>query len=435
MAKKNNINRRSFFKQTAGLAGSLVFPYFIPEQAMGKNGSVAPADQITLGCIGVGDHGTSVNLKTFLEQADARILAVCDVDRSRMTRAQILVNQKYQNSDCSTYEDFRDVLARSDIDAVVISTPDHWHVPISVYAIHAGKDVFCEKPTLTVSEGRILSDTVKQYSRVFQTATEDRSVPVYHRMAELVRNGRIGRLHTIRVKLPIGEIQGDYASRQKPEPVPDGFNYDLWLGPAPWAPYSPGRCHYNFRWISDYSGGVLTDWGAHLFDTAQWANDTEHTGPIEVDAKGKFPTGGIYNTAVEFKIEYTYANGVKMFAETGGIDLKFEGTDGWVGNTGWRGDMQAGSPEIFNSFIGPNDIRLYTCPAGEQRNFLDCVKSRRDPYFPAEIGHRCATVMHIANIGMKLGRKLRWDPSHECFIGDDSANSMLSRPMRSPWRL
>ncbi len=434
---KKAVTRRTFLGKTAGLTtAAIAFPYFIPSSASGKAGSVAPSNRITLGCIGVGGHGTGVNLKSFLANADARVIAVCDVDTNHRERGRDIVNQKYGNSDCAAYNDFRDVLAQSDIDAVMVSTPDHWHVPISIAALKAGKDVCCEKPTLTIHEGRVLSDTVKQYGRVFQTSTEDRSVYVYHRMAELVRNGRIGKPHTIRVNLPGGHrIRGHYGKIQKPQPIPNGFDYDMWLGPAPKAPYTPGRIHWNFRWIRDYSGGQLTDWGAHLLDTAQWGNDTEHTGPVDIDGKGVFPKDGLYNTATEYHIEYKYANGVTLIVSSGACDIRFEGTEGWVGNHGWRGKLQAASDKILNSVIRPDETHLYTCPAGEHRNFLDCVHARKDPYFPAETGHRCCTVMHLGNISMLLGRKLKWDPDKETFPDDAEANRMLSRPMTSPWKL
>lgn len=207
----------------------------------------------------------------------------------------------------------------------------------------------------------------------------------------------------------------------------------LWLGPAPWAPYCPGRIHWNFRWIYDYSGGMLTDWGAHLIDTAQWANDTERSGPVEVEGEGKRHVGGLYDTYYEYRLRYQYANGVEMLVRSGGVALRFEGTKGWVGNHGWTAPVEASSPVVLDSVIGPNDTRLFTCPAGEHRNFLDCVKSRNEPYFPAEIGHRCSSVMHIGNIAMWLGRKLRWDPDAERFVGDETANRMISRAARQPW--
>ncbi|MHC4482612.1 MAG: Gfo/Idh/MocA family protein [Planctomycetota bacterium] len=436
------ITRRRMMLNTARtvagltLTGAVGFPYFVPSSALGKDGAIAPSNRISLGLIGVGGHGGGTNLRGFLAQPDAQVLAVCDVDASRCNRARDKVNKKYGNQDCAAYNDFRDLIARDDIDAVMISTPDHWHVPLSVAAARAGKDVCCEKPTLTVQEGRVLCDTIKQYGRVFQMSTEDRSIYAYHRMAEIVRNGRIGKLHTIRVGLPNGwRIRGDQAKARQQQPVPDGFDYEMWLGPAPYAPYAPGRCHWNFRWILDYSGGQLTDWGAHIVDTAQWGNDTERTGPIEVEGRGVFPDDNLYNTATEYRIAYKYANGVTMMISSGEVSIRFEGTDGWVGNTGWRGHLQAEPKSILDSKIGPDEIHLYTEPAGEHRNFLDCVKSRRAPYFPVEVGHRCCTVLHLGNISMLLGRKLKWDPDREIFPDDEEANRMLSRPRRSPWNL
>ncbi|HPC95033.1 MAG TPA: Gfo/Idh/MocA family oxidoreductase [Sedimentisphaerales bacterium] len=427
------MNRRRFLKQTTCIAvGGIGFPSLVSSAALGKAGSVAASERITVGFIGTGGHGIDMNLKSFLAQPDAQAVAVCDVDPVNLQKARDLVNARYGNTDCMTTQDFREILARADIDAVMISTPDHWHVPISIAAAKAGKDVECEKPTLTVEEGRRLVQTMQRYGRVFQWSTEDRSVDVYHRMCELVRNGRIGKVHTIRVELPAGP---DTPGNPEPMPVPEGFDYDMWLGPAPWAPYTKDRCHWNFRWIFDYSGGMLTDWGAHLLDGAQWGNDTEHTGPVEVEGRGVFCQGGLYDTAREYHLEYTYADGVKLFVDSGEPSLRFEGSEGWVGNRGWRGKLEASRPAILDSVIGPEEIHLYTCPGGEQRNFLDCVKSRQACYFPPEIGQRCFTIAHIGNIAMRLGRKLRWNPQEERFVNDDEANRMLRRAARSPWDL
>ena len=427
------LTRRKFLSGAAAAGAACAFPAILPQSVFGAGGRPAPSGRVTLGFIGMGSQGVGMNLASFLRLPDAQILAVCDVDDARCRAAQQRVNRQFGNNDCAAVRDFREVLARDDLDAICISTPDHWHVPMSIMALRAGKDVICEKPTLTLADGRMLADTVRRHGAVFQTATEDRSVPVYHRMAELVRNGRIGKLHTIRVGLPGGAGHSFPLERQRPEPVPAGLDYELWLGPAPWAPYCEARCHFNFRWIYDYSGGFLTDWGAHLIDTAQWANDTEHTGPVSVEGKGVFPTEGIYNTATTFHLEYAYANGVRMIVDSGGVLLRFEGTEGWVGNQGWRGSLEASSPAILESRIGAEETHLFTCPAGEQRNFLDCVKTRTDPYFPAEIGHRCSSVMHIGNLSMQLGRKLRWDPVREEFPDDAEANRRRSRSSREPW--
>jgi predicted dehydrogenase len=299
-------------------------------------------------------------------------------------------------------------------------------------AMLAGKDVQCEKPTLTIKEGQALIHCVRKLNKVFQTSTEDRAVPQYHRMAELVRNGRIGKLQRIEVILPKNPSSAGDAT---PQPVPEFLDYEMWLGPAPLAPYTRDRVHNNFRWIEDYSGGIICDWGAHLFDTAQWANDTEHGGPIEAEGTGSYWNGGLYNTIKDYDVTFRYANGVVMTCKPGNPSIKFIGSDGWVGNTGWRGPVEANSKEILNSVIGPDELHLYTNPAGEHDNFLKCVRSRKDPYFPVEIGHRVCSVCHLANIAIKLGRKLKWDPASEQFASDSEATAMMDRPRRDPWQL
>ncbi len=427
--RATRITRRSLLKGAA--AAALAAPMIVPASVFGAN---APSQRVTLGFIGTGLHGTGWNLKGFLKFDDAQVLAVCDVMRSRSEDARQLVNTTYGNQDCDSYADWREILARDDIDAVMISTPDHWHVPMALAAMRAGKDVCCEKPTFTIRQGRVLSDAVAKHQAVFQTSTEDRSIPVYHRMAELVRNGRIGRLQSIHVTLPAGTVKPQPA---KLAPVPDGFDYDMWLGPAPAAPYATNRCgNQEWRNIFDYSGGKFTDWGMHQVDTAQWANDTEHTGPIEVAGAGEFPdASSLYNAAMSYKVHYKYANGVQLHIESGGTSLRFKGTDGWVGNEGWRKPLKASSRKILDSVIGPEETHLYTCAGGEHRNFLDCFRSRKVPYFPAEVGHRCATILHIGNISMRLGRKLQWNPDKEEFVNDSQADQMRSQPMREPWTL
>ncbi|HJM65778.1 MAG: oxidoreductase [Roseibacillus sp.] len=423
-----SIPRRHFIRTTSATA--IAAPTIIPAHVLGKD---APSNRITVGFIGTGGHGTGWNLPAYLSNADARILAACDPDDGRANHAKGIIDRKYGNKDCATTRDFREVLAREDIDAVMISTPDHWHTLMSVMAIRAGKDVQCEKPTLTINEGKLLIDTVRKHNRVFQTSTEDRSVPVYHRMAELVRNGRIGKLQRIEVILP---KQPGRPGDPTPQPVPKGFDYDMWLGPAPEAPYTKDRVLFDFRWISDYSGGVICDWGTHLFDTAQWGNDTERSGPVEVEATGSRWEGGLFDTVNEYDVTYRYANGVTMTCRPGNPSIKFIGSEGWVGNTGWRAPLQASSRDILESKIGPGETRLFTNPKGEHRNFLDCVKSRQDPYFPVDIGHRVSTVCHLANIAIDRGRKLKWNPEKEVFIGDDQANEMCRiRPGRGEWKL
>ena len=411
-------------------AAAVAFPTIIPSHVLGRD---APSNQITVGFIGTGGHGTGWNLPAYLSNADAKILVACDVDAGRMNHAKGIIDQNYGNKDCATTRDFREVLARDDIDAVMISTPDHWHTLISLMAIRAGKDVQCEKPTYTIDEGKLLTETVRKHKRVFQTSTEDRAVPVYHRMAELVRNGRIGKLQRIEVILP---KQPGSAGDPTPQPVPEGFDYDMWLGPAPEAPYTKDRVLFHFRWISDYSGGIICDWGTHLFDTAQWGNDTERSGPVEIEGKGNRWSGGLYDTVKDYDVTYRYANGVTMTCKPGNPSIKFIGSDGWVGNSGWRAPLQASSKEILESKIGDDETKLFTNPKGEHRNFLDCVKSRKDPYFPVDIGHRVSSVCHLANIAIDRGVKLKWDPEKEAFIGDDKANAMCQlREGRGEWKL
>ena len=426
-------SRRQFLRKSSGVAAAtLALPGIIPANVLGKDGAVAPSERITVGFIGTGSHGIHRNLRMYLQQPDAKILTVCDVDSRAIDKAKKEVDKKYGNTDCGTTKDFREILARDDTDTVMISTPDHWHVLMSVMAIKAGKDVQCEKPTLTIEEGKILVKTVREHDKVFQTSTEDRSLPMYHRMAELVRNGRIGKLQRIEVILP---KQPGRPGDATPQPVPPELDWDMWLGPAPEAPYTPDGVAFNFRWIWAYSGGIICDWGTHLFDTAQWANDTELSGPVEIDGKGTHWEGGLYDTVKDYDVTYKYGNGVVMTCKPGSPSIKFTGTDGWVGNTGWRGKVQASSDEILNSVIGEDEIKLFTNPAGEHRNFLDCVKSRQDPYFPVDIGHRVSTVCHLGNLSIRLGRKLKWDPEKEQFLDDAEASAMMSRPMRAPWSL
>ncbi len=461
MSNKRDISRRRFLKRvTAAGAGAVAAPWAVPASALGLADTVAPSNRIAMGFIGVGTHGVGRNLNGFLAQPDAHVVAVCDVDSARAQGAKQLVDKHYAGAmskgtyqGCAAHGDFRQLIARDDVDAVMNSTPDHWHVIPSVMAAKAGKDVICEKPlTLTVAEGRVLSDTMKRYDRIFQTSTENRSIPSLHRICELVRNGRIGRLRTIHVELPEGRwIRHDAGPTLPPEgadkdkwikeefhkpcPVPKGFDYDMWLGQAPEAPYTPSRCHWNFRYVLDYSGGMLTDWGAHIIDIAQWGNNTEQTGPIEVEGKGEFPQEGIFNTATQFRCEYKYANGVKLTISSSVPAVRFEGTEGWIAATKWAGAPEAEPKSVLESKIGPDETHLFTCPGGEHRNFLDCVKSREPCYAPAEVGHRTATIAHLGNIAMMLGRKLRWDPEAERFVDDPEADRMLSRPMRPPWKL
>ena len=432
MQRRVPSSRRSFLRSSAAALGVAATGLPLPSVLGLEGDRPLPSERISVASIGVGGHGTRHNLANYLEQADAQVVAVCDVDRVHLERARGIVDAHYGKKDCAVYTDFREVLDRKDIDAVMISTPDHWHVLMSVLALRAGKDVQCEKPTLTIDEGKVLVETVRKHEAVFQTSTEDRAVAIYHQLAQLVRNGRIGELKTIRVRLPSQPtVPGD----PTPQPVPEHLDWDLWLGPAPFAPYTKDRVHFNFRWVSDYSGGIVCDWGTHLFDTAQWANDTEHSGPVSVEAEGSFWKGGLYDTPKDYHIEYRYENGVQLIVDHGGSSIRCEGTEGWIESAAWRKPLVASDPKLLAPLAESETTRLFTNPAGEHRNFLDCVKTRKDPYFPVDIGHRVSSLCHLGNIALELGRKLRWDPKLERFVDDEEANRRLSRPMRAPWKL
>ena len=417
------ISRREFLTRSAAAAGAaLACPAMVPSSVFGAD---APSNRIAMGSIGVGGQGSG-NMRGFNGQPGCEVIAVCDVDAEHCEKAAKRIGLDAK----ACYNDFRDLLARNDIDAVSIATPDHWHVPTSIAAVRAGKDVYCEKPlTLTIAEGRTLADEVKRYGRVFQTGSQQRSGAEFHKACELVVNGRIGKLHTMRVG-----ISGNNRTCEPtwtPEPVPEGLDYDMWLGPAPWEPYHTQRCHYQFRFILEYSGGQMTNWGAHHLDIAQWGNQTDDTGPVEIRGKGEFPRTGLFTTALKAEVEYTYANGVKIFLSRGG-GTRFEGTEGWIYVN--RGKLQAEPESLLSSVIGPNEKHLYQS-RDHKRNFLDCIRSRKDPICTAEIGHRTSTVCHLGNIAMMLDRPLKWNPQKEQFINDDEANRMTWRPRRAPWRL
>ncbi|UCG47509.1 MAG: Gfo/Idh/MocA family oxidoreductase [Phycisphaerales bacterium] len=422
--KDKALSRRDFLKGSALAAGaSLAFPTVVPSSVFGPD---APSSRIAMACVGLGGQGAG-NMRSFKGEKSCQIVALCDVDAAHLEQARETAGLDAK----SCYSDFREVVGRDDVDAVSVGTPDHWHVPVSIAAVRAGKDVYCEKPlTLTIEEGRALADEVKRYGRVFQTGSQQRSGSEFRKACELVVNGRIGTLHTIRVGIPGNNHK--CGPTWEVMPVPEGFDYDMWLGPAPWAPYTEQRCHYQFRFVLDYSGGQMTNWGAHYLDIAQWGNQADDTGPVEIEGVGDWPTTGLFTTAKKVDIEYTYANKVKLLLKTGGGNTRFEGTEGWVDVR--REKLRASPESILTSTIGPNEIHLYESRDHKQ-NFLDCVRSRKTPIASAEIGHRSSTVCHLGNIAMLLGRKLRWDPAQERFINDAEANSMIGRAMRAPWRL
>jgi predicted dehydrogenase len=440
MSQKNKVDRRQFLKKTGAVAGgAIAFPYFVPASALGRDGSVSPSERITVGLIGAGERGKHVTKYDFLTNPKAQMVAACDTATWRVKEGVALIDETYGSKGCAGYADFRELLADPGIDAVFIATPDHWHTPLSVYAAKAGKDVYSEKPvTLTIEQGNDLRDVMKQTGRIYQSGTQGRSDPSARRACELVRNGRIGDLVSIDVYLPPSRgIEEVNAKNPAPsaEPVPDGFDYDLWLGPAPWRPYM-GGCFWMFRYISDYSGGYITDWGTHQLDFAQWLIDADGSGPISVEGKGQRMTGGLYDVYTKYDIEYVYANGVKVTMQEspgGNAYLHIKGTEGWF-NFNWDPSFADSSNHIEKMKIGPDEIHVYESD-NHADNFLNCIATRQQTIAPPDVGHRSATMCHMAIIAMDLGKKLDWDPVSERFTNSDVANRLRSRPMRSPWHL
>jgi predicted dehydrogenase len=434
MSENNKVNRRGFLKTAAGVAaGAITIPYIVPSSVFGADGSVAPSNRLHVGMIGVGGQGTW-DMRGFLDKSETLVVAVCDIDVKHQKLAKAETDLKYGNSDCKTYLDFRDVIARSDIDIISTAIPDHWHSIPAIMAAEAGKDIYGQKPLArTIKEGRAICDAVKRYGRIWQTGSWQRSVYNFRRACELVRNGRIGKVHTVEVGLPTGSTRGNESIK----PVPEGVDWDMWLGPAPWVPFR-GILHWDWRWIMDYSGGQMTDWAGHHIDIAHWALDLEHTGPVEIEGHGTYPKDGIFNVPYQYKVTTKYANGLTMIIANDrqlphGMGACFYGDKGWLHVT--RDEPIHAEPKsVVDEVIGPNEIHLYESKDHFQ-NFLDCIKSRRETITPAEIAHRSLTPALLGEISMLTGRKLKWDPEKEAIIGDEEASRMLSRPMRSPWHL
>jgi predicted dehydrogenase len=430
---RTNVSRRQFLRNAAGVSAAAVgFPYIISSSALGADGAVAASERITLGCIGVGGQGTS-NMRNFLGKKGAQVVAICDVDNRNADKAKGFVDKRYSNSDCVIYHDFRDVIARNDIDALSLAMPDHWHSIPVLLAARAGKDMFSEKPLArTIHECKVMRDTVNQYGRIWQTGSWQRSVENFHHGCELVRSGRIGKVTRVEVGLPTGS-PGD----NKPvQPVPEGVDWDFWLGPAPWVPFR-GVLHWDWRWMMDYSGGQLTDWAGHHIDIAHWGLGLDDTGPVEIEGKGEYPKDGIFNVPTAYKFTCKYANGVEMVVANDRQVPKGMGTV-WYGEKGWvhvdRGRQATNPPELWKEVIGPDETRLYRSRDHHQ-NFLDCVKSRQKTITPIEVACRSISVGLLGEIAMLLERKVRWDPEKELFVNDAEANRLLSRPMRAPWHL
>ncbi|WP_236975006.1 Gfo/Idh/MocA family protein [Membranihabitans maritimus] len=460
MVGKSTLNRRKFLRNTTLVAtGSIMVPNIVPASVIGKN---PPSDKIQIAQIGFGRIARSHDLPETMKNDIARVVAVCDVDTHRMNDGKKYIEGYYKEKmgdsgymDVRTYQDYREMLEDKSIDAVIISTPDHWHAQPTIDSALAGKDIYLQKPaSLTIEEGRQMSDIVHRTGTVFQIGSQQRSVnpwPQFKKACELVRNGRIGELKHIQVGLP-----GDPGGDEEPEmPIPTNLDYDMWLGSTPWKYYTEKRVHPHEGysrpgWLrcEQFGAGMITGWGAHHIDTAHWGMGTEFTGPVEIEGTAEFPKSGLWSVHGPFHIKSKYANGVTM--EVSGDfpnGVRFEGSDGWIfvtrGNVGVtasdptsanseKSPFKASDPKILTSVIGPDEIHLYESPE-QHKNWLDCIKSRELTVAPAEVAHRSCSACLVYHTAMKIPRKLYWDPVMERFKNDDEANAMLSRRQRYPW--
>jgi predicted dehydrogenase len=448
-----NTSRRSFLK-TAGAAAAVGFPTIVPSSVLGQ---MPPSKRVNVGAIGVGRISRVHDLPGIFKYDSARVIAVCDLDSKRVELGKQFVNDHYAKSSgkpyngVTTYGDYHELLANKDIDAVVISTPDHQHAIVAVDAVRAGKDVYLQKPaSLTIAEGRYLSNAVQASGRILQIGSQQRSWKQFHRACELVRNGRIGQIKHVEIGLP-GDPSGPDAP---PMPVPPNLNYDAWLGSTPVVYYTEMRVHPQNSfdrpgWLrcEQFGAGMITGWGAHHVDTAHWGMDTEYTGPVEVWGSAEFPTHGLWNVHGPFKTEAVYANGITMSISGDYPNgIKWYGTEGWIfvtrdemvtpndsgSSQGISKPLMASDPKILDSVIGPNEIHLYKSE-DQHGNWLECIVSRKQPIAPVEVGHRACSTCLLHHIAMKTKRRLYWDSVKERFKNDDEANAMLSRPQRWPY--
>ncbi len=415
--------RRAFMR---GAVAGIAAPLVVPATILGRDGGAAPSERVTLGAIGQGNRGQHV-LGFVLLEKDLRCLAVCDCFPDRRAAAKAMVDKHYGNADCAAIRFHEELLARKDIDAVLIATGDRWHTPMSVLAARAGKDIYCEKPVcLAIAEGRALVEAMRRYGTVWQCGTQRRTVENYRLVVDIIRGGKIGRLKTIAASF--GGWGGNGFA--KPERIPEGFDYDRWLGQAPWAPYSPVRVGlWRNNW--DTSGGPIVDMGPHMFDFAQWAHDSEGTGPVEYEGRAVFPEDGFADVPFDVEVEARYADGVRLRMDCKQKRTRFDGDEGWIELTDDTGAIRAEPASILAGV----DVPKYDWSRLKNhiRDFLDCIRSRGRTASHPELAHRNHTIAHCANLCLRLGRKLRWDPAAERFIDDDEANRMLARTMRPPW--
>lgn len=438
------ISRRRFLATTGAAVAA---PMILPASALGRGGRPAPSERIVVGIVGWGMMGPG-NTRGLMEQPDCQVVAACDLDQRPLQQAVAAINQHYGNKACKAYHDYREMMARDDLDAVMLAVPDHWHALTSIEAANRKKDIYGEKPLArTIAEQQAIVKAVQKNQRIWQTGSWQRSVANFVKAAEIVRNGLIGKVTHVEVGLPGGHVDFKHtADKMQPSAPPPELDYDLWTGPSELLPYIEGRVHMNWRWHYNYGGGQLLDWIGHHGDIAHWGLDFDHTGPIDVEATGEFPPkDAVWNTATKYRATLSYPNGVTMTIAGGHPDIR--GGTKWIGRDGWvwvdRGGFDASNPEWKAWKEVPADVakvRLYRSgEALEQkthyRNFLDCIKSRKPTVTPVETAHHSLIPGHLALIAMLVGRKIRWDARKEVIIGDAQASKLLSRPYRPPWKL
>lgn len=431
MDVKPAVNRRRFLQCTAAAGLGAAAPLCVPRRALGR-GAPAPSERITLGVIGYGPRCAAI-LPHFLMFDDVQCVAVSDCRADRIAAAKQAVNTHYGNQDCSSHTDFRELLERADLDAVLIATGDRWHTPLSILAARCGKDIYCEKPvSLTIGESRAMADTVARYGIVYQAGHQRRSVGSYRFQVELARRGLLGQLQTIICQVWEGPTIGS----DRPSPVPEGLDYDMWLGPTPWHPYVPAYVNgWNYFW--DTGGGPIIGMGCHYTDIAQWGLERDDTGPVLYEGTATWKPEAFSETPVTADCTCTYADGVKIALRSSGrfADryIRFVGSEGWVQVDDETNAVTAEPQSLLRE---RESFASGWAQTGDHvRNWLDCIKSRAKPICHAESAHRATAICHAANIGLRLGRTLKWDPAAERFLDDDQANSMLTRAMRAPWAM
>ena len=435
MKERNRITRRSLVKGAVA-AGAVAA---LPSVVSAASRRPAPSERITMGFIGVGSQGRG-NMNGFLGRDRVQVVAVCDVDEAHLAVAKTAVDNRYGNTDCVGYHDFRDLIARGDLDAVGLALPDQWHAIPVIAAARAGLDMYGEKPLArSIRESRAMCDAVHRYGRIWQTGSWQRSVPHFRRACEVVRAGLLGKVHLVEVGLPTGRP----CDLKPPKPVPEGLDWNRWLGPAPWRPYCEfggNKCHWDWRWIMDFSGGQLTDWAGHHIDIAHWGMDLDGSGPVEVEGTGTYPDDGLWDAPTEYEFTCTYADGLVIRVandrKMGFMGTKWHGEDGWLHVN--RGGYSASDPRLLtDDVLPPSAWTLYPGNPGRDHidNFLDCVASRQPTITPVETACRSISVGHLGEIAMLTGRKIRWDPEREEILDDPGASALLGRAYREPWVL